>query len=141
MKIAVVTVDGDTVSQHFGRSPYYAVVTAENGVVTSRELRRRGVGHFAPQGPQHGEHHEEGGRHGYGPEARMSHAATAQEIRHCQVLIADGMGSGAYENIKEAGLDVILTDHRLIDDAVKAYLDGTLKNLAAERTDLCPLFG
>jgi predicted Fe-Mo cluster-binding NifX family protein len=135
MKIAVVTVDGKTVSQHFGRSPYYAVVTVENGEVKSREMRQRGVGHFAPQGPQHAEHHEENGRHGYGPEARMSHAAMAQEIIDCQVLIAGGMGSGAYENLKEAGLNVILTDMEMIDDAVKAHISGSLKNLADQRTD------
>ena len=135
MKIAVVTVDGNTVSQHFGRSPYYAVVTVENGEVKSREMRQRGVGHFAPQGSKHSEHHEENGRHGYGPEARMSHAAMAQEISDCQVLIAGGMGSGAYENLKEAGLNVILTDMEMIDDAVKAQISGSLKNLADQRTD------
>lgn len=135
MKIAVVTVDGNTVSQHFGRSPYYAVVIVENGESKSRELRQRRVGHFAPEGPQHGEHHEQNGRHGYGPEARMSHAAMAQEISDCQVLIAGGMGSGAYENLKEAGLEVILTDIEMIDSAVSAYLSGSLKNLANERTD------
>jgi predicted Fe-Mo cluster-binding NifX family protein len=135
MKIAVVTMDGETVSQHFGRSPYYAIITVENGKVNSRELRRRGTGHFAPGGPQHGGDLDESGRHGYGPGARMSHAAMAQEISDCNVLIAGGMGSGAYENFKEAGLDVILTDYNLIDDAVKAYLEGTLKNLVDERTD------
>ncbi len=135
MKIAVVTVDGNTISQHFGRSPYYAVLKVENGQVKSRELRQRGVGHFAPQGPQHSEQHEQNGRHGYGPEARMSHAAMAQEISDCQVLIAGGLGSGAYENLKEAGLEVVLTDVQSIDDAVKAYVSGTLKNLADERTD------
>ncbi|MGC8595936.1 MAG: NifB/NifX family molybdenum-iron cluster-binding protein [Candidatus Kryptoniota bacterium] len=135
MKIAVVTMDGSTVSQHFGRSPYYAVITVDNGKISSRELRPRGTGHFAPGGPQHGGDLDEGGRHGYGSAARISHAAMAQEISDCQVLIAGGMGSGAYENFKEAGLEVILTDYNLIDDAVKAYTDGTLKNLAAERTD------
>jgi len=135
MKIAVVTVDGTTVSQHFGRSPYYAIITVENGEIKSRELRHRMVGHFAPGGPSHGTHGDELGRHGYGSEARRSHAAMAQELTDCQVLIAGGMGSGAYENLKDAGLEVILTDHRTIDDAIKAYLNGTLKNLAEERTD------
>lgn len=135
MKIAVVTVDGITVSQHFGRSPYYAIVTVENGDIKSRELRPRGTGHFAPQGPRHGGDLDESGRHGYGQSARMSHAAMAKEISDCQVLIAGGMGSGAYENFREAGLEVFLTDYDLIDDAVKAYVNGTLKNLAAERTD------
>ncbi len=135
MKIAVVTIDGNTVSQHFGRSPYYSVVTVENGEVKSGELRERRTGHFAPQGPQHGSDLDERGRHGYGAEARMSHATMAQEIADCQVLIAGGMGSGAYENFREAGLEVILTDKQLIGDAINAYISGTLKNLVNERTD------
>ena len=133
MKISVVSVDGNTVSQHFGRSPYYVIFTIENGEVKSRELRPRTVGHFGSQ--QHSNHHDENGRHGYGPEARKSHSAMAREISDCQVLIAGGMGSGAYENFKEAGLEVILTDHKLIDDAIAAYIGGTLTNLAADRTD------
>ncbi len=135
MKIAVVTLDGKTVSQHFGRSPYYSIITVENGQVKSQELRERRTGHFAPGGPQHGGDMNETGRHGYGAAARMSHATMAQEISDCQVLIAGGMGSGAYENFKEAGLEVVLTDMQMIDDAVKAYLAGDLKNLVNERTD------
>ncbi len=135
MKIAVVTLDGKTVSQHFGRSPYYSIMTVENGEVKTRELRERRTGHFAPQGHQHGSDVDERGRHGYGAEARMSHATMAQEISDCQVLIAGGMGSGAYENFRESGLNVVLTDIQLIEEAVKAYIAGNLRNLANDRTD------
>lgn len=135
MKIAVVTMDGKTVSQHFGRSPYYSIMTIENGEVKSRDLRERRTGHFAPGGPQHGSDLHETGRHGYGPKAKSSHAAMAQEISDCRVLIAGGMGSGAYENLKEAGLEVVLTDKQMIDEAVRLYISRDLKNLADERTD------
>ena len=30
MKIAIITDDGKTISQHFGRANYYAVVTIDN---------------------------------------------------------------------------------------------------------------
>ena len=135
MKIAVVTVDGKAISQHFGRSPYYSIVMVENGEIKSQVLRERRTGHFASGGPQHGGDFDERGRHGYGAEARASHATKAQEISDCQVLIAGGMGSGAYENFREAGLEVILSDMHLIDDAVKAYLAGNLRHLVNERTD------
>jgi len=135
MKIAVVTMDGEAVSQHFGRSPYYAIITVEDGKVSSRELRRRGTGHFSPGGPQHGGDLEESGRHGYGPDARMPHAAMAQEISDYKVLIAGGMGSGAHENFTEARLDVILTDIETISDAVTAYVSQSIKNLASQRGD------
>jgi len=41
MKIAAITDDGVTISQHFGRAPYYAVLTVEEGRVVRRELREK----------------------------------------------------------------------------------------------------
>ena len=37
MKIAAISEDGATISQHFGRAPLYVVVTVENGKVVSKE--------------------------------------------------------------------------------------------------------
>ncbi len=39
MKIALITDDGKSISQHFGRAPYYLVVTLEDGKEVNRELR------------------------------------------------------------------------------------------------------
>jgi predicted Fe-Mo cluster-binding NifX family protein len=50
------------------------------------------------------------------------------------VLVAGGMGRGAYESFRRAGLQVILTDLQEINDVVNAWVGGTLKNLAEERT-------
>ena len=47
MKIAIVTEDGETISQHFGRAPYYMVYTVENGQITSREKRNKAGHHTA----------------------------------------------------------------------------------------------
>ena len=134
MKIAVVTNDGKTISQHFGRAPYYSIISVENNEEKSREIRQRQTGHFGPHHHHHEHHHENGGGHGYGPDARKSHFAMAQEIDDFQVLIAGGMGRGAYENFKEAGLEVVMTDLKSIDEAVEAYVTGTIKNLVNERT-------
>ncbi len=140
MKIAIVTADGDMVGQHFGRSPYYKIYTLEEGDPVGVEMRRRGTGHFAPQDPptealSHEEHgHDEGQGHGYGAEARSKHSAMAAELADCDVLVAGGMGRGAYESFRQAGLEVILTDLRNINNVVNAYINGTLKNLAEERT-------
>jgi len=137
MKIAVVTNDGETISQHFGRSRYYKIHTIEDSKVTDTEMRERGTGHFAqqPQAFDHAPHQDLMGRHGYGQAAASRHAQMAAEIADCDVLIAGGMGMGAYESFKSAGLDVILTDRYSIDDAVRAYIDGNLENLFQERTD------
>lgn len=138
MKVAIVTNDGRTISQHFGRSRYYKIVTIENGVVTESALRERGTGHFAPQQqarPDEQEHRDPQGRHGYGAEARGRHSMMAAEIADCDVLIAGGMGSGAYESFKAAGLNVILTDYQDIEESVSALIEKKIHNLVEERTD------
>ena len=43
MKIAAVSDDGTTISQHFGRAPFYVVVTVEDGrIVGPRDARQDG---------------------------------------------------------------------------------------------------
>jgi predicted Fe-Mo cluster-binding NifX family protein len=50
MKIAVITDDGKTISQHFGRAPYYLVLTIEEGKIVNREMRdKMGHNQFASQ--------------------------------------------------------------------------------------------
>ena len=44
MKIAVITDDGLTISQHLGRAKHYMVVSIENDAITSHELRSK-IGH------------------------------------------------------------------------------------------------
>ncbi|HDL79036.1 MAG TPA: dinitrogenase iron-molybdenum cofactor biosynthesis protein, partial [Bacteroidetes bacterium] len=63
------------------------------------------------------------------------HGMMAAEISDCDILIAGGMGSGAYESFKAAGLEVILTDYDSIEEAVTGYIEGKIKNLYEERTD------
>ncbi len=136
MKIAIVTVDGETVSQHFGRSRYYKIYTLEEGDPVDVEMRERGTGHFAPGGDHHHhhEHHDQGQGHGYGREAMDKHASMAREIADCDVLIAGGMGRGAYESFRASGLEVILTNLHDINDVVNTFAEGKLQNLADERT-------
>jgi predicted Fe-Mo cluster-binding NifX family protein len=45
---------------------------------------------------------------------------------NAQVVIAGGMGFPIQQHAEEAGLDVVLTGTRPIDDAVAAYIAGTL---------------
>jgi predicted Fe-Mo cluster-binding NifX family protein len=56
----------------------------------------------------------------------------AVAIEDCDVLLSGGMGWGAFESIKQAGIRTVVTDIVNIEDAVQAYLDGTI----VERTDL-----
>ena len=56
------------------------------------------------------------------------------EIHDCEIIISGGMGPGAIQAFQQAGKEVILTDHSLIQDAVNEFLAGTLKNLLDDRT-------
>ena len=127
MKIAAITDDGVTVSQHFGRAPYYLVVTAEDGKIVSKEKRDK-AGHHTFSGNQHPDT-APGERHGFDAGAQSRHTTMAQTIDDCQVLIAGGMGWGAYESLKSRGIATVVTDVENIDEAVKLYLQGKLPNL------------
>jgi len=123
-KIAVISDDGRTVSAHFGRARFYVVVTTENGRVVGREVRDK-VGHHSFGG----EHHEHEGAHGYDQASQDKHAQMAGNISDCQVVLAGGMGWGAYDSLQSYGLETIITDITDVDEAVRAYLDGTIRNL------------
>ena len=48
------------------------------------------------------------------------------DLSDCEVLMARGMGRGAYESIQQANIRPIVTDIAGIDEAVQAYLEGIL---------------
>ena len=127
MKIAVISEDGTNISQHFGRAPYYVVVTVAGGKMVSKETRAK-TGHHTFAAHQHPDL-APGERHGYDAGARVRHESMAETISDCQVLLAGGMGWGAYEAMQSYNITPIVTDVRSIDEAVQLYLDGKLTNL------------
>ncbi len=128
MKIAVVTENGKDISQHFGRAPLYVVVTAQDGKVLSRETRPK-AGHHDFQRAETVPDECGCGVHGHGEGADAKHRTMADSIADCAVLMAGGMGWGAYESIRGRGIEPIVTDVSDIEEAVKLYLDGRLPNL------------
>ncbi|MFA5309496.1 MAG: NifB/NifX family molybdenum-iron cluster-binding protein [Dehalococcoidales bacterium] len=127
MKIALISDDGKTVSQHFGMATLYVVATVENGAVVNKETREK-AGHHTFAGGEHPET-AEGERHGYDAGAQSRHERMAQSIDDCQVLIVGGMGWGAYDGLKSRGIEPIVTDVQDIDEAVKLYIEGKMTNL------------
>jgi predicted Fe-Mo cluster-binding NifX family protein len=53
----------------------------------------------------------------------------AETIADCQVLIAGGMGWGAFESLKAYGIEPVVTDVRDIREAALLYAQGNLPNL------------
>jgi predicted Fe-Mo cluster-binding NifX family protein len=130
MKIAVVTDDGTKISQHFGRASLYVVASVEDKQIVSKEKREK-AGHHTFAGGDGGSHpHQaQGEQHGYDADSQNKHTQMAQSIDDCQVLLAGGMGWGAYDSLKSRGIETIITDVPDIDEAVKLYIDGKLPNL------------
>jgi predicted Fe-Mo cluster-binding NifX family protein len=126
MKIAAITDDGKTISQHFGRASHYMVVTIENGKIVSQEMREK-MGHAQFKGEHHEDyHHEVGEKHGYGVDADNRHGRMAESITDCEALLCRGMGMGAYENMKTRNIRPVVTDIADIDEAATAYANGQI---------------
>ena len=127
MRIAAVSDDGTQISEHFGRAPYYVVLTVEDGQIASTETRPKAGHHtFAAQ-----EHPTlaPGERHGYDAGSQAKHRSMAETITDCQALIAGGMGWGAFESLKAYGIEPVVTDVRDIREAALRYSQGNLPNL------------
>jgi predicted Fe-Mo cluster-binding NifX family protein len=124
MKIAVITDDGTTISQHFGRAPYYLVATVENKQIVKRELRNK-LGHAQFANQPHPEE-QPGQPHGMDPASHNKHLQMAEAIADCEALLCRGMGMGAYESMQALGIRPVVTDIVTIDEAVMAYVQGNI---------------
>jgi predicted Fe-Mo cluster-binding NifX family protein len=103
MKIAVTYEDGE-VFRHFGRTPQFKVYEITDGTIVSSEV-------VDTDGTGHG--------------------ALAGFIKNldAKVLICGGIGGGAQMAMEEAGVRLFAGASGNADDAVKAYLNGTLPEI------------
>lgn len=131
MKIAVITDDGNVISQHFGRAPYYMVLTVEDGKIIQREMRNKmGHNHFVGM-HQAEEPHDHNQGHGMDSASHDKHTQMAHTISDCHALLCRGMGMGAYLSMQQLGIQPVVTDIASIDEAVMAYVEGRI----VDRTD------
>jgi len=115
-KIAFPTDDGETISRHFGRAPYFKVIALENGAVAATEMR----GNPADEGHAHTHDHAHSHDRGQG------HGAKFALVADCQVLIGGGMGQPAYDRLQAMGLSVYLIGEKSITAALAQYQAGGL---------------
>jgi predicted Fe-Mo cluster-binding NifX family protein len=131
VRVAIISDDGISISQHLGRAPYAVVFTIEEGKIVAREEKHKAGHHtFAACSREL----PEGGRHGYDIGAEVRHDEIVQAISDCQVVIAGGMGWGIYESLKARNIEPIATDVKDIDKAVELYLEEKLPHIK-ERLD------
>lgn len=116
----MVTDDMQTISPHFGRASHYLVYHVETGAITKKEPREKVAHARSPV-----EHHHAGVAP---PEMLDLHVAMLANVKDCEVMIAAGMGRPMYENLRAAGMTVYITRERSADEAVKAFMDGSLDN-------------
>jgi predicted Fe-Mo cluster-binding NifX family protein len=132
VKVAIVTDDNRTVSPHFGRAQYYLVYEISDGKVLSKETRPKSSHNHRevvelrsnPDAEkklmEQGQHHEDAAS-----EATL-HDVMLSNVRDCEALIARGMGAGMYGSIRQLGIRPYVTNVATADDAVQAYIDGSL---------------
>jgi predicted Fe-Mo cluster-binding NifX family protein len=130
LKIATVSENGTTISRHFGGAPMYVVLTVENGKVINKEKRlRSAAGTCSCHGDTQSDCHDGQADHGSDAASLAKHSNMADAISDCQVIIAGGMGYGAYASLKSRDLEPIITDKESIDEAIRLFLTGKLENL------------
>lgn len=130
MKVAVITDDGKTVSEHFGRALSYVVFTVDGQKIVERNTLDRGDIVLPPDEEHEARHGVTGDVdcHGVGAAAAARHRQMIQPIEDCEALLARGMSWSARECLLEAGVRPILTNIVDVEEAVQAYLAGSLEN-------------
>lgn len=102
MKIALPK-DGVMLNQHFGRSEEFAIVTIDGmDIVGLKEISTQDL-----------QHNHRG----------LSDMLAKEGV---SLVIASGMGEGAYNALKEKGIRIVRGASGSIRDVVQKYLDGEL---------------
>lgn len=124
MKIAIPTMDGQSVSAHFGKSKAFLVFETEGGTIKNREIR---------ENDQHKAHDESHGCHGEGHEPSQGHhhqhdhGGFTRLLRDCEAVIVRGMGAGAVQAMRSAGIRIFLVEEACSpEDAVARFATGQL---------------
>lgn len=102
MKVAIAT-DNTNVSAHFGHCTGFTIYDIENAAVASKDFI---------QNPGH--------EPGFLPVFLKDHNA--------EIIIAGGMGTRAQTLFNENGIKVIVGASGSVEDALSAYLSGSLKS-------------
>lgn len=123
MKIAVASMDGTTISGHFGRSSCFIIFETDGKGITGKEIRQNTFTAHA-QGECTGEErHEHTHEH-----AHHSHSAIVEALHDCDAVLCYGMGWRAAQDLAANGIKAyVLESESTPDEAVMQFLSGSLK--------------
>ncbi len=112
MKIAFPTRDGETIVAHFGNMSHFLVVDVVDGVETGRT------------------EHDMTGMPACGDPNASRPDYVVGVAKDFDVVIANGIGAPLVMKMQLEGVEVVLTSNLSIEEALAAYLAGTLENEA-----------
>jgi predicted Fe-Mo cluster-binding NifX family protein len=119
MKIAVASMDGVSISQHFGRSSCFIVFEVEDGKTKSKQIKDNTYTAFS-KGNCHSKGHT-GQPH--------SHSAIVQALGDCEAVLCYGMGWRAAEDLNKNSIQSFILDSKCSpEEAVSLFLQGKLKS-------------
>ncbi|MFV1999096.1 MAG: NifB/NifX family molybdenum-iron cluster-binding protein [Acidimicrobiia bacterium] len=110
MKIAFPTCDNETIVARIGNMNTLLVIDVVDGTKVGREER------------------DMTGMPACGDQQNSRPDYVVGVVADCEVVIANGIGAPLVEKMRQAGVDVVLTSSLSIDEALAAYLAGTLEN-------------
>jgi len=112
VKIAVATMDGQTLSQHFGQSAGFVVFDVQEATIKTRELR-------SAQDSIHAMMHCDPS------DVSVKSGGIKSLIGDCEVVLVGGIGAGAIRKLEENGVHpVMMPNTDTIEDAIGRYLKG-----------------
>ena len=119
MKIAVATVDGVSISHHFGRSQCFIVFDVNGDEVGDSTVRPNTYTAHA-KGECDGEH----GHH----DQPHSHSSIVAALKDCEAVLCYGMGWRAAEDLNNNGIKPFVIEGEVTPlDAVQQFVAGNLK--------------
>lgn len=129
MKIAIVSDDEQTISQHFGRAEKYIVISYEQEKIIERKsLPKLDFCHSSQRHHGRHEHRSDTRGNGFGKNSKASHEKMFDDIKDCDILVSRGMGRGAFLDLQRLGIRPIITDIADIDMAIQAVVDDSIVN-------------
>ncbi len=131
MRVAIVTDENEIISPHFGRAQYYLVYEIQDGKIMSKERRPKSSHNHREVVKLHSQ--SEGkdssvyrGQNHFDASEESIHDHMLANVRDCKAIIARGMGAGMYDSIRQLGIKPFITSIANPDDAVHAYIGGSL---------------